>query len=204
MDRLTTALLWKDAGGEGAGDTSREKKLEGRAWPEGKPQHGHRPLGDPGPARVAVPPQPALTSRVVGTVRWIRRPEGARPVSAARLALCSNDPCPAVEAPGGQQGSSWGRAGGQRPPSPRPAAVCRREMGGHRAPLSGQRATLVKRVSFPGDLLQHTPHPRAEQPACLLLPIPQEEGAPEPDRGDEEVSLGQRQRGVLPGGRRGR
>ena len=159
MDRLTTALLWKDAGGEGTGDKSQEKKLEGRAWPEGQPQHGHHPLGDPGPARVAVLPQLALMSRVVRTVQWIRRLEGARPKSAARLALCPNDPCPAVEAPGGQQGSSRGRAGGQCPPSPRPAAVCRREMGGHRAPLSGQRATLVTCVLFPGDFLQHTPHP---------------------------------------------
>lgn len=64
-------------GREGTGDKNQEKKLEhslrGRS-PGVQPQRGHCLLSDLGPARVAVLPQPVLTSRVVGKVWRIQQP----------------------------------------------------------------------------------------------------------------------------------
>lgn len=55
----------------------------------------------------------------------------------------------------------------------------------------------------PGDVLQHTSDP-GEEPSLLLLSVSETQSAPKPNRRDEEVSLRQRQRGVLQGGRRRR
>ena len=136
-------------------------------------------FGGFGAWRVLVPrEQPGLLCAPMTLGGRLRPQEGSRLLPGAELVASAH------QAPG------WLRSAGGR-------------WVGAGAP-PGRRAALVTCSLFPGHLLQHTPHPRAEQPARLLLPISQEEGAAEPDHGDEEVSLRQRQRGVFPGGRRGR
>lgn len=107
------------------------------------------------------------------------------------VSLCAGQPLPGVYV-GGRRAScvllTQGTAapcqdGGPSAPSPR-ALFHFSLTAGHGAPeaMSSSCCSCDLGSLFPGDLLQHTPHPRAEQPACFLLPIPQEKGAPEPDR----------------------
>lgn len=114
-----------------------------------QPQRGHRLLSDLGSASMAVLPQPVLTSRVVGKVwriqqpgllcarmtpgQWLRPQEGSWVLPGVELVASAR------QAPGRLRSAGRRRVGAGPPP--------------------GWRAALVTCSLFPGDLLQHTPHP---------------------------------------------